>query len=132
MAMGGARRHRVLVVEEDETTREVLGQVLADLGYRAVLAADGREALTLSKLRPLDLVLTGLSLPRLDGIRLIRRLKRHQPHLPVAIISSRAPSDAGSEARLVGAAGFVSKPIDLRALEHTVESLLRRQALAGS
>ena len=132
MGMRGAHRHRVLVVEEDATTREVLGQVLTDLGYRAVLAADGREALTLSKLRLPDAVLTGLSLPRLDGIRLIRRLKRYQPHLPVAIISSRAPSDALKEAQLIGAAGFVSKPIDLRALEHAVESLLGKHALAGS
>lgn len=123
--MNRIRNEHVLIVDEEPTTREVVGEVLRDCGYRVSLAADGREAIELSSVRPPDLVLTGLSLPRLDGIALIRRLHQRDPRLPVVLITSRAPNDARQTAKLLGAVGFINKPIDLGELEARVGRILR-------
>ena len=113
---------RVLVVDDDARSRSAVARLLEEEGYAAAVASDGEEAASmLAALRP-DLVLTDLTMPRLDGLGLLAHVRRMLPDTPVIILSARAGPDvvAGAEAQ-----GFLSKPV------HVEELLARIRALIG-
>ncbi|HET8770539.1 MAG TPA: sigma-54 dependent transcriptional regulator [Gemmatimonadaceae bacterium] len=121
----------VLVVDDEPALREVLSVRLQDWGFSVSTAADASEAdAMLAKAHP-DLVLTDVVLPGTSGIELLRRLKRHDPSLPVILMTAHANVDAAVEAMKVGATDFLTKPIDsanLRSLLDAVASERRQRA----
>jgi CheY-like chemotaxis protein len=107
----------VLVVEDDERTREALTHLLRLQGYAACGAADGHEALDVLRRGPLpDCILLDLAMPRLDGRLFMVRQKRHPrwSAIPVELLSG-SPRLA-EEAALLGAADYLQKPVEPHAL----------------
>ncbi|HVH39145.1 MAG TPA: sigma-54 dependent transcriptional regulator [Gemmatimonadaceae bacterium] len=106
----------VLVVDDEPALREVLSIRLQDWGFGVTTACDAAEAdAMLERARP-DIVLTDVVLPGISGIELLRRLKRHDPTLPVILMTAHANVDAAVEAMKVGATDFLTKPIDTETL----------------
>jgi DNA-binding response OmpR family regulator len=87
MNFGQSRRQTVLVVEDDAMLRGILAQALADEGYAVLTADDGEPALAISSTLRLDLVVTDLLLPVMDGLELADRLARLDAPPPVLFIS---------------------------------------------
>ena len=79
----------VLVVDDDEPTRQAIGQTLKSLGYRILLTADGKEALQMieHKAKHVDVVLTDLVMPTIGGVELFDRLKERYPDLPLVLMT---------------------------------------------
>jgi CheY-like chemotaxis protein len=103
----------VLVVEDVELNRDLLGQILEDL-YDVAFAADGAEGLTkAAELKP-DLILMDLSLPVVDGWEATRRLKADPElaRIPVIVVTAHAMAGQEEKARASGADDFLSKPVD--------------------
>jgi DNA-binding NtrC family response regulator len=113
----------VLVVDDEPALLEVLSQRLASWGLSVSTAGDvaAAEAI-LERARP-DLVLSDVVLPGLSGIDLLRRFKRHDPDLPVILITAHASVDAAVEAMKAGATDFLTKPIEPGALRAQVEAV---------
>lgn len=113
----------ILVVDDDEDIRETLVDVLGDAGYRARVAAGGREALDLLAGEDLPaLILLDLSMPGMDGSG-FRKAQAADPRIasiPVLIVS--AGRDLAAEARRLGATGWIQKPMKLDAILREVES----------
>ncbi|NOJ81203.1 hybrid sensor histidine kinase/response regulator, partial [Myxococcus xanthus] len=86
-----ARRRRILVVDDSPLTRELIANLLEAVGYDTVIASDGAEALEVLESHPVDLVVTDLEMPGVNGLELARRLKGHPVHsrLPVVILTTR-------------------------------------------
>src|SRR6202161_1416764 len=78
---------RVLVVDDDVRQREGLGAMVASLGFEAVIASDGREALELHAEHPADLILTDLIMPGMDGFELLRNLEEHGDRTPTIVLT---------------------------------------------
>src|SRR5262245_9338460 len=122
---------RILVVDDNETNRDIIATRLRAHGYETLQAADGEQALAaVSEHRP-DLVLLDWMMPNLDGIEACRRLKSDSSSefLPVILVTARADSKdvvAGLDA---GADEYLTKPIDQAALVARVRSVLRVKAL---
>lgn len=115
----------VLVVEDDPAIRSFVSEALRDAGYRVAQAADGQEALdSLHREQPLAMVLD-IGLPLVDGTD-VARLSRQLYDGDVPIIVMSANGQAESDAREVGASGFLRKPF----LVDELEAILGR-ALAG-
>jgi RNA polymerase sigma-70 factor (ECF subfamily) len=117
----------VLVVEDDPAIREMVVEVLAGEGYRAVPAPDGATALAiLDGAGPaLGAVLLDLRLPDMDGRTLAARLRARPPGAPPLIVFTAAPpAEAAADAVALGAAGFVTKPFDLDVLLDVVARCL--------
>ena len=118
---------RILIVDDNETNRDILKTRLAVHGYDLLEAGDGEEALAVVKEQHPDLVLLDVMMPKLDGIEVCRRLKA-DPSLPfMAVILVTAKADtrdvvAGLEA---GADEYLAKPVDQLALVARVKSVLR-------
>jgi two-component system, cell cycle response regulator DivK len=113
----------VLVVEDIEFNRDLLGQILED-EYEVAFAADGAEGLRkAAELRP-DLILMDLSLPVVDGWEAMRRLKAdlELARIPVIAVTAHAMAGEEEQARAAGADDFLSKPID----EALLLDMLRR------
>ncbi|MDH4229420.1 MAG: response regulator [Nitrospirota bacterium] len=107
----GAVAGTVLVVDDSLSARMMEKRVLETAGYRVVLAEDGREALQRLATSPVDLVVTDVEMPHLDGFGLVRRLREQDStrHLPVIILSSLQSGREHKEGLSVGANAFVVK-----------------------
>ena len=122
------RRMRILVVDDDAAVREALRRALQLEGYEVELAADGAEALDRLKLDSVepDALVLDVSMPRLDGLEVCRRLRRGGSEVPVLMLTARdevADRVAGLDA---GADDYVVKPFALEELLARLRALLRR------
>jgi two-component system KDP operon response regulator KdpE len=118
---------RLLVVEDDEPTRSSLGANLVSHGFTVDPAASGREALRLWDARRPDLVILDLGLPDIDGLTIVRRLRR-EASTPILILSARGDERDKVNALELGADDYVTKPFGLPELRARIVALLRRAA----
>ncbi len=117
----------ILIVDDEEHIRRLLQRILKPEGYRLLAAADGAEALTIAAAQPLDLVLLDRSMPRMDGLTVVRRL-RETPQgrlLPVIMVTGLADGEDEVEALDTGADGYISKPFDSEDLRTRVAAMLK-------
>jgi two-component system, OmpR family, KDP operon response regulator KdpE len=116
---------RILVVEDDDETRTALRRDLAARGLDVDEAADGTAALQRWDARRPDLVLLDLGLPDLDGIRVLRHIRR-EATTPVVILSARDAEAAKIEALEAGADDYVTKPFSTGELQARIKAVMRR------
>ena len=124
----GAARRRVLIVEDDEPTRRLLAITLRR-NYDVLAAADGMEGLELAfGTPPPDLIVTDVMMPRLDGLGMVREIKRRDPSRKVPVIFLTAKGNDADVAAGIGAGArhYLVKPVKLSALEDMVKSILKR------
>jgi two-component system response regulator PilR (NtrC family) len=130
----------ILIVDDEPVIRDVLTQLLTSEGYEVEIAASGEEGLQKFSLRTPDLILLDLLMPGLDGIEVLKTVKKIQPQALVIIITAYASVESAIEAMKMGAYDYVQKPFKheellltvRRALEHKVlqdENLRLRDAL---
>ena len=118
-------RLRVLVVEDEQATRDLLSAILSDDGYEVVTVADGTEALkSAAELRP-DLVLLDCALPGSNGVDVARRL-RQGSNLPIIFVTGADSTEDIREGFRVGADDYIVKPFDSEELSWRVRAVLRR------
>jgi two-component system, OmpR family, KDP operon response regulator KdpE len=117
----------VLIVDDDQMLRDMLRDLLDDVGYRTVTASNGAAGLdTLRRAAP-DLVLLDVAMPVMDGLTFLRRRSAEdcRPTVPIVVMSAQSRE---AEARLLGAQQFVSKPFDLDNLLDVVDRCLHPPA----
>jgi adenylate cyclase len=122
---------RILVVDDNETNRDIIVTRLEANGYETLQAADGQEALAAAMQHHPDLVLLDVMMPNIDGLDVCRRLKSDAAlaFTPVILVTAKAATQdvvAGLDA---GADEYLTKPIDQAALVARVRSVLRIKAL---
>ena len=122
------RQHvqRILVVDDRPTTREILELALQRLGYRAVGATGGKEALTLLSSDSFDLVISDLLMPRMSGLELLGEIRRRytRTELPVIILTVMEEGDELVAALKGGANDYVTKAINYPVLLARLETQL--------
>lgn len=113
----------LLVVDDDSSHRALISDVLDEMGYRTREAANGREALDILETEMPMAVLLDLRMPVMSGWGLLEALKKlpRARNLPIIIISAYGFE---WEAELVGASGYVSKPVDLDKVRNTVQQIV--------
>jgi adenylate cyclase len=122
---------RILIVDDNETNRDILRTRLGQQGYELIEAADGEEALAAARQHLPDLILLDVMMPKIDGIEVCRQLKADAdlPFMPIVLVTAKADSKdvvAGLEA---GADEYLTKPVDQAALAARVKSMLRIKEL---
>ncbi|MBK6900070.1 MAG: sigma-54-dependent Fis family transcriptional regulator [bacterium] len=122
---------RVLVVDDEANQREALGGFLLKRGYDTVLAADGDTALRIVHDSVVDVMLTDVRMPGMDGAELLAKAKVANPLLEVIVITAFGAIADAVEAMRHGAAGYMTKPIDLDELEMQIQRAVERRNLVS-
>jgi len=118
---------RVLVVDDDASTREVFGELLQRWGYDVEQTGDGHDALKITAERHPDVIISDLVMPKLDGLALTRALREESPDTPVIIITGKGTIDAAVEAVREGVFDFVEKPLDPARLKVILQRALEKR-----
>jgi DNA-binding response OmpR family regulator len=127
-----SRMARTILVVDDETTlRETLVEALEAEGYRAIPAADGREALLRFRSERPDLVLLDLMLPLLSGVE-VCRIVRAESAVPIIMLTAKDSEVDKVVGLELGADDYVTKPFSLRELTARIRAMLRRADLVGA
>ena len=117
----------ILVIDDEEGIRRVIGKVLVREGHDVLEAPDGKVALELLQDNPPDLVICDLFMPEMDGVEVLRELRRDYPELQVVAISGGAYEGKVQlldVAKGLGAAAVLKKPFELDELLGVVRSVL--------
>ena len=119
----------ILVVEDDPKVGESIRLLLKKRGYDILLASNGKEGLSLFRQEMVDLVITDLVMPKMDGIELLEAVKHLRPETEVVVISAQATIEKAVQAMKLGAFDFIGKPINPRVISLVVERALEKQTL---
>ena len=112
---------KVLVVDDDPKAKQLLSRFLEIEGYAVTCAKDGRSALVELKAGGINLILTDLKMPHMDGIELIKQAKSIDPNVLGVVVTGFATIDSAVEAMKVGAFDYVSKPFQLDEIRLVVQ-----------
>ena len=117
---------RILLAEDNKTLAGWLGKALRHGGYAVDCMHDGIEADHVLLTQAYDLVILDLGLPRMDGLEVLRRLRKRGSSMPVLILTARGEVDSRVEGLNLGADDYLTKPFSLSELEARLNALLRR------
>lgn len=118
-------KQTILVVDDEPKMRRLLEIMLTQMGYGVVQAADGQEALALLAEQAIDLVITDLRMPLLDGIGLLRQLREHGNEVPVIVVTAYGTVESAVDAMKYGASDYIVRPFELDAVTASVQRALR-------
>ena len=118
---------RILIVDDEESTRELFAELLIRWGYEVEQTSDGHGALKIAADSHPDVIISDLVMPKLDGLALVRALREEQPETPVVIITGKGTIDAAVEAVREGVFDFVEKPLDPARLKVILQRALEKK-----
>ena len=114
----------ILVVEDEEIERKLLSEVLETLAYEVAQAQNGREALDIMSKQKVDLILTDVHMPELNGLELLKRVREMGNNLPVIIMTGFDASEAQKSAEKYNAAALLLKPFRIQELRDILTDVL--------
>ncbi|WP_394844509.1 sigma-54 dependent transcriptional regulator [Pendulispora brunnea] len=124
-------RKQVLIVDDEPNLRKILSAQLSRDGYDVLTAEDGEQGLQLLREHHIDLVVTDLKMPKVDGMTLLREALREDPDLPIVMITAHGTVDTAVEALKLGAFDYLTKPFDKDEVRQIVAKALKTRQLAG-
>lgn len=115
---------RVLIVDDQESMREMLSDLLDMMGHKAEAVEGGSQALEHLAEKTVDLVITDLNMPEMDGMELMKRIKEKTPDLPVIVITGYGTFHTEKQVLSNGADGYIPKPCTINRVQATVNAAL--------
>jgi CheY-like chemotaxis protein len=118
---------KVLVVDDNDDSRDLVVKVLKNKGYHMVEAVDGEDALEKAESENPDIILLDISIPKLDGYEVTRRLKSRErfKNIPIIALTAHAMKGDREKALQAGYDGYISKPISVHELPEQIKSYLK-------
>ncbi|MCX6139050.1 MAG: sigma-54 dependent transcriptional regulator [Ignavibacteriales bacterium] len=121
---------KILIIDDDESTRETLRMYLAEVGYSTFAAANGAEGLDLWKRESPDLIVSDVNLPDANGLEIMARMKESDPNMPVIIITAFDDMKSTIAAMQKGAYDYLEKPIDINRLKISIQRALENRLMS--
>lgn len=121
----------ILVVEDDTKLRKLACTVLRKNGYNPIEAVDGRDALSLLDSNYIDLIISDIMMPNMDGYELTKTLRESSYNLPILMVTAKESFNDKKKGFLVGTDDYMVKPIDVNEMILRVGALLRRAKIVN-
>jgi len=121
--------NKILIVDDEQKMRHILQLMLEQKGYKTDQAANGEEALALIRTYQYVIIITDLMMPVMDGMTLIREIKKIDPDYPVIVLTAFGSIESAVEAVREGAIDFITKPFEEEKILLTIERSMRFSAL---
>lgn len=117
----------ILAVDDSASMRQMVSFTLKGAGYEVLEAADGVEALGIAKTRGVDLVITDVNMPNMDGITLIQNLRTLPTYkfTPLLMLTTESSTEKKQQGKAAGATGWIVKPFNPEQLLNTVKKVIR-------
>lgn len=117
---------KILIVDDCDTTRKLLSYIIRERGYRIVSATNGIEALELMATHPIDLIVTDLNMPQMDGFELSKSIRGQDAYkeIPIIMVTTEAGEADKKMGREAGVTTYLAKPISPQRLLYEIEKLL--------
>ncbi len=125
-------KKQVLIVDDEPNLRKILSAQLTRDGYDVMTAEDGEQGLAALREHHIDLVITDLKMPKVDGMTLLKEALGEDPELPVVMITAHGTVDTAVEALKSGAFDYLTKPFDKDEVRQIVGKALKTKELAGT
>ena len=122
---------KILVVEDDNDLNNLIQTVLEGKGHDVFTATNGKEALDILDVTYIDLIISDIMMPRMDGIALLTYLREANMEMPILLITAKGSYDDKNKGFSSGADDYMVKPIDIKELVLRVNALLRRSKIAN-
>ena len=122
----------ILIAEDEQLQRESLATMLADEGFRVLQASDGKEAYDLVLKQPVDVIVSDLRMPRMDGMVLLKHMRMLAPETPVIMLTAYGTIQNTVAAMRLGAIDYLRKPVQFEDLLERVSGLLDRRKVRHS
>ncbi|CAN7566890.1 MULTISPECIES: response regulator [Neorhizobium] len=118
----------ILTVDDSASIRLTTRVALSNAGYQITEAVDGLDGIAKLKAGQFDLIVTDLNMPNMDGLTMIRELRKMPAHMgvPVIFLTTESDNDIKQEAKAAGATGWLTKPFDPESLVKIVRKVLGR------
>src|SRR3954469_22766224 len=125
-------KKQVLIVDDEPNLRKILAAQLSRDGYDVLTADDGEQGLSMLREHHIDMVITDLKMPKVDGMTLLREALREEPDLPIVMITAHGTVDTAVEALKLGAFDYLTKPFDKDEVRQVVAKALKTKELSGA
>jgi two-component system cell cycle response regulator DivK len=118
---------KILVVDDNQDSRELVVKVLKNRGYQMIEAVDGEDALEKATAENPDLILMDISIPKINGYEVTRRLKSQMnfKNTPIIALTAHAMKGDREKALEAGCDGYISKPINIHEIPDQIQSYLQ-------
>lgn len=117
-------KQTILVVDDEAKMRRLLEIMLNQMDYAVLQAGDGLEALSVLANQPVDLIISDLKMPKLDGIGLLKALREQDHHIPVIVVTAYATVETAVDAMKYGASDYIVRPFELETVATAVQQAL--------
>jgi two-component system, chemotaxis family, chemotaxis protein CheY len=120
-----AMARRILTIDDSKTIRDMLMLTLADAGFEVLQAVDGQDGLDMLDKERVDVVITDINMPRMDGYEVIRQMRANAAlkSMPVLVLTTESEAEKRNLARAAGATGWMVKPFDPDRLIATINKV---------
>ena len=117
---------KIMIVDDSASMRMMVNFTLKEGGYEVVEAVDGKNALEKLEERPVDMMITDLNMPELDGIELVRRVRENSEcrYIPIILLTTESQESKKMEGKAAGATGWIVKPFRSEQLLGVVKKVL--------
>ena len=125
-------RRNVLIVDDDDLVRETLRFVLEDVGYQVWSVSHAMDALAILESQPIDIVLSDIFMPGMNGFDLLKQIRQRVPDMPVILITGYGNIEMAKQAMREGASDFITKPYNISEIPILIERNLVRHSIQRS
>jgi len=119
-----------LIVDDNKTSTDTLCALVERRGHAAHAAYDGQQALTVLEAEPIDVLVTDLKMPKMDGMQLLRTVRDRWPDVVVIVVTAHGSVEAAVEAMKIGAFDFVTKPLDNNELQVKLQKAVAQREMS--
>ena len=119
-------KKKILVVDDEQNSREGLTKILIKEGYEVVAAESGETALSEAKKQDFDLIITDLRMPEISGIDVLEQIREKKPDIGVIIVTAYGEVNSYLKAMTLGAFEYLNKPIKLDELRRVINKALNQ------
>lgn len=116
---------RILIVDDEENARVALSKILAHEGYDVLSAKNGVEALNCLRNKDVELIITDLNMPEMNGLMFLRELNRRHPAISVIMITAYGEVESYIEAMTLGAFEYINKPVKYDELKKVINKIFK-------
>ncbi|GMT46020.1 MAG: response regulator [bacterium] len=121
------RNKTILFVDDSASIRALVKMILEEDGYNVLMSEDGQDAMKFFDGRIIDLVITDLHMPRLNGIELIKEVRKIEDYrfVPILFLTTETKPELKQEAKAAGATGWITKPFDKNKFLQVIKKVMR-------